>query len=145
MITIIFKDCRNALAGAAALLLAFGTPGQATTAYLLDTAGLGNIDELYLVGTLQGVVNRDAPLLFLTNVAASNCNGAGNTYVNYLQSQKGFTFIQLRSLNDAVATFASLKRADGVTPLIKGMIKYQTTYPRACPVGWREGVKMVSG
>ena len=110
------------------MLVAGVQSSRATTAYLLDTAGLGNIDELYLVGTLQGVVNRDAPRLFLTNVAASNCNGAGNTYVNYLQSQKGFTFVQLRSLNDAVATFAALKRADGITPLIKGMIKYQTTY-----------------
>ena len=103
-------------------------PASATSAYLLDTAGLTNTEECYLVGTLQGIVNRDAPRLFLTNVYLNGCDSANNTYVNYLRDQKGFTFTRLASLNDAVATFATLKRADGVTPLIKGMVKYQPTY-----------------
>ena len=96
-------------------------------AYLLDVNGLTDTEEVYLLGTLQGTVNRDAPRLFLTNTNNSFCEGANNTYVKYLETQKGFTFIKLKSLNDAVATFAALKGTDGKS-LIKGMVKYQPTY-----------------
>ncbi len=95
---------------------------QASHAYVLDTAGLGDVGELYLLGALQGIVNRDAPRLFLTK-------GSANTvYADYLEREKGFTFTRLKSLPDAVATFAAMRRADGVTPLIKGLIKYPATY-----------------
>lgn len=95
---------------------------QASQAYVLDTSGLGDVGELYLLGALQGIVNRDAPRLFLTK-------GAANTvYADYLEQEKGFTFIRLKSLPNAVATFAAMKRADGVTPLIKGLVKYPATY-----------------
>lgn len=110
-------------------LFAFGAlTASGNTAYLLDTAGITNTEELYLLGTLQGVVNRDAPRLFLSNVHTNGCDSANNVYADYLRDQKGFEFIRLASLNDAVATFATLKRADGVTPLIQGMVKYQPTY-----------------
>ena len=60
-------------------------------AYLLDTGGLGDVGELYLLGALQGIVNRDAPRLFLTK-------GAANTvYADYLEREKGFTFIRLKA------------------------------------------------
>jgi len=95
---------------------------QASQAYVLDTAGLGDVGELYLIGALQGIVNRDAPRLFLTK-------GAANTvYADYLEREKGYTFTRLKSLPDAIATFAAMKRADGVTPLIKGLVKYPATY-----------------
>lgn len=59
---------------------------QAIQAYVLDTAGLGDVGELYLIGALQGIVNRDAPRLFLTK-------GAANTvYADYLEREKGYTF-----------------------------------------------------
>ncbi|MEI7946950.1 MAG: GxGYxYP domain-containing protein, partial [bacterium] len=59
---------------------------QAINAYVLDTSGLGDVGELYLLGSLQGIVNRDAPRLFLTK-------GAANTvYADYLEREKGFTF-----------------------------------------------------
>ena len=93
-------------------------------AYLLDNAGIRDTEELYLLGTLQGIVNRDAPRLFLTN--GSYCDGSNNTYVKYLETKKGFSFIKLKSLNDAIATFAAFNGADG-KPLIKGMVKYQPT------------------
>jgi len=95
---------------------------QATPVYLLDTAGLGDVVELYLVGALQGIVNRDAPRLFLSKGTADN------VYADYLEKEKGFTFTRLKSLSDAIATFNAMKRADGVTPLIKGLVKYPTTY-----------------
>jgi hypothetical protein len=119
-----------------AVSLALGvSQASATTAYLLDTSGLANTEENYLIGTLQGIVNRDSPRLFLTNVyATSGCDSANNTYVNYLRDQKGFSFIRLKSLNDAVATFSPLKRADGVTPLIKGThLTPGVTYARNTP------------
>jgi len=49
-------------------------------------------------------------------------------YADYLEREKGFTFTRLKSLPDAIATFAAMKRADGVTPLIKGLVKYPATY-----------------
>lgn len=95
---------------------------QASQAYLLDTAGLGDVGELYLIGALQGIVNRDAPRLFLAKGTADT------VYADYLENEKGFTFARLKSLPDAVATFAAMKRADGVTPLIKGLVKYPASY-----------------
>ena len=122
-----FKSTKSFLQLAVVITLSMCNT-SATNAYLLDTAGLANTEENYLIGTLQGIVNRDAPRLFLTNVYTNGCDSANNTYVNYLRDHKGFAFTRLNSLNDAVATFSTLKRADGVTPLIKGMVKYQPTY-----------------
>jgi len=99
----------------------------ATPAYTLDAGGMRDVDELYLLGTLQGIVNRDAPRLFLTNVDPSICVGADNVFASYLQTEKGFTFTPLKSLNEAIATFSAMKRRDG-TPLIKGLVKYQPSY-----------------
>lgn len=108
---------------AAGMVLMISQPALlATQAYLLDTSGLGNVEELYLVGALQGIVNRDAPRLFLTK------GSADNVYAEYLAKEKGFEFTRLKSMPDAIATFASMKRADGVTPLIKGLIRYPATY-----------------
>ena len=101
---------------------------QASQAYLLDTGGLRDVEELYLVGALQGIVNRDAPRLFLSGLDHGMCAGANNVYVKYFEKEKGFTFIRLKSLGDAISTFAVMKRADGVTPLIKGLVKYPTFY-----------------
>ena len=110
----------------AVLVVALMRPqdSQASQAYLLDTGGLRDVEELYLVGALQGIVNRDAPRLFLTGIDASMCAGADNVYANYLEKEKGFTFTRLKSLKDAITTFAAMKRADGKTPLIKGLVKY---------------------
>lgn len=97
---------------------------RATQAYLLDTGGLRDVEELYLLGTLQGIVNRDAPRLFLSGLDHGMCAGSNNVYVKYLEKEKGFTFTRLKSLGEAISTFAAMKRADGVTPLIKGLVKY---------------------
>ena len=104
------------------------SPGKmpAVRAYTVDAGGLRDVDELYLLETLQGIVNRDAPRLFLTKVDAGMC-GPDNVFANYLQAEKGFVFTRLKSLNDAIATFAAMKRSDG-TSLIKGLVKYQPTY-----------------
>lgn len=101
---------------------------RVTQAYALDTGGLRDVEELYLVGALQGIVNRDAPRLFLTGLDSGMCAGANNVYVKYLEKEKGFTFTRLKSLGDAISIFAAMKRADGVTPLIKGLLKYPTFY-----------------
>lgn len=97
---------------------------RATHAYVLDTGGLQDVEELYLVKTLQGIVNRDAPRLFLSSIDGSMCAGADNVYINYLEGEKGFTFTRLKTLGEAITTFAAMKRADGKTPLITGLIKY---------------------
>jgi hypothetical protein len=104
------------------VMLAGPRVGNAAEAYILDTTGLEDVGDLYLIGALQGIVNRDAPRLFLAKGAANSA------YVDYLEKEKGFTFTRLKSLPDAIATFAAMKRANGVTPLIKGLIKYPTTY-----------------
>jgi len=97
---------------------------RATHTYVLDTGGLQDVEELYLVKTLQGIVNRDAPRLFLSSVEANLCAGADNVYVNYLEKEKGFTFTHLKTLGETITTFATMKRADGKNPLIKGLIRY---------------------
>jgi hypothetical protein len=112
-------------------ILCCGTLTAATRgpqAYLLDTGGLRDVEELYLVSALQGVVNRDAPRLFLTGLDSGFCAGSNNVYVKYLEKEKGFTFTRLKSLGDVISTFAAMKRADGVTPLIKGLVKYPTFF-----------------
>jgi len=104
-----------------------GAQGQ-TTAYTLDEAGMTDSTELYLAGVLQGIVNRDAPRLFLTRTPANGWSGGDHMLAQYLAAQKGFTFVKLRTLNDAIAFFATQKRADGTTPLIKGLVNYQPSY-----------------
>lgn len=100
-----------------------GMTGTTSQAYLLDTTAVpDDIGDLYLLGTLQGIVNRDAPRLFLIKGTPDS------VYADYLAKEKGFTFTRLKSLPDAVATFAALKRDDGVTPLIKGLVKYPASY-----------------
>jgi hypothetical protein len=99
-----------------------------SNAYLLDAGGLRDVEELYLVGALQGIVNRDAPRLFLSGLDHGMCAGSNNVYVNYLEKEKGFKFTRFKSLGEAISTFAAMKRADGVTPLIKGLVKYPTFY-----------------
>jgi hypothetical protein len=114
----------------AAILLAVVFPCQSsrgTPAYTLDAGGMRDVEELYLLGALQGLVNRDAPRLFLTNVDASLCAGADNRYVEYLEKEKGFTFTPLGSLQEAIATFATMKGGDG-RPLVKGLVKYQPSF-----------------
>ncbi len=113
---------RFTILAAMAVMLTSPQTILATPAYLLDTAGLGNVEELYLVGALQGIVNRDAPRLFLAK------GSTNNVYADYLAKEKGFKFTRLKSLPDAIATFAAMKREDGVTPLIKGLIKYPATH-----------------
>jgi len=103
-------------------------PSGVVQAYLLDIGGLRDIEELYLVGALQGIVNRDAPRLFLSGLDHGMCAGSNNVYANYLEKEKGFTFTRFKSLGEAISTFATMKRADGVTPLIKGLVKYPTFY-----------------
>jgi hypothetical protein len=107
---------------AAVVMMMSPQDSLATQAYLLDTAELGDVGELYLVGALQGIVNRDAPRLFLAKGAPDN------VYADYLEKEKGFKFTRLKSLPDAIATFTAMKRADGVTPLVKGLVKYPATY-----------------
>jgi hypothetical protein len=95
---------------------------QGTQAYLLDTTAVSDVGDLYLIGTLQGIVNRDAPRLFVTRGTPDN------VYADYLAKEKGFTFTRLKSVPDAIATFAAMKRKDRVTPLIKGLVKYPASY-----------------
>jgi GxGYxYP putative glycoside hydrolase C-terminal domain len=121
----VMKNPTNKLAALLAVLLFLvigQQKAQASQAYALDTNGLENVEDLYLIGTLQGIVNRDAPRLFLTRGTADN------VYLDYLEKEKGVSFTRLKSLPDTIATFVAMKRADGTTPLIKGLVKYPTTY-----------------
>ena len=125
------KNLLRITLAALSCILCCGTLTAATRAhqaYLLDTGGLRDVEELYLVGALQGIVNRDAPRLFLSALDHGMCAGANNVYVSYLEKEKGFTFTRLKSLGDAIFTFAAMKRADGVTPLLAGLVKYPTFY-----------------
>lgn len=111
-----------AIAGGAAFCQ--GQEQPAGHAWLLDVAGCGDGEEMYLIGVLQGLVNRDLPRLFL-NHSSAQCVGAGNVFARFLAREKGITFTTCHSLAEAIAMFAKEKRADG-SPLIRGLVRYAT-------------------
>ncbi len=99
------------------------------TVWTLDTGGIAGQDESYLVGALQGLVNRDHPRLYL-NHASPQCAGAGNVFAHFLQERKGIVFGVLPTLQEAVTRFAATTGADG-KKLIKGLVVYDPGHGRS--------------
>jgi hypothetical protein len=110
---------------AAVLCLASASSHARTTAYTLDLNGARDLSDIYLAFTLQGLVNRDAPRLFISNLEMDRGSGCNAVYQEYLHARKGFDFVRLPSLNAAIALFARQTRANG-QPLLKGLVKYPT-------------------
>ena len=115
----------------AGLLFVFSLqlPGE-EQAYLLDTGGIRDPQELLLVGVLQGLVNRERPLLYL-NHASRQCPGAANTLAHYLTTHKKIRFTTLAGVAEAITTFRDLRHADG-SPLIRGLVRYEPDVLRPC-------------
>ncbi|MGL4593703.1 MAG: GxGYxYP domain-containing protein [Thermoguttaceae bacterium] len=86
--------------------------------YLLDVAGC-SLEEEYLIGVLQGIVNREEPRLYLTSSSATN------VFADFLAEHKGIQWTRFESLDDALDFFCSEKNPDG-TPKIKGIIVYDS-------------------
>ena len=105
----------------AALLLA----APAHQAWLLDLSEPEHGGEALLGVTLQGLVNRDAPRLFIRSHFWVN-PASDDFWVRYLSEHKGFTFTRLDSLGAAVAHFAAEGR-------IKGLVVYDPArYSDSC-------------
>ena len=97
-------------------------PGE-EQAYLLDSGGMHDPQELTLLGSLQGLVNRERPLLYLNHINWQS-PGASNVFAEFLSKHKGIRFTVLAGLPEAIATFRNLRRADG-TPILRGLVRYE--------------------
>ena len=104
-------------------------PGE-EQAYVLDTGGIRDPQELLLVGVLQGLVNRERPLLYLSH-ASRQCPGAANTLARFLTSHKNIHFTTLAGLPEAITIFRNLRHHDG-SPLIRGLVRYEQDSQRPC-------------
>ena len=77
-------------------------PAHSSEAYSLNIAGV-SYDEECLTYCLQGLVNRDAPRLFLDTTSIF---GPSDKYwLKYLAERKGFHFTSLATLRDAIEQF----------------------------------------
>lgn len=109
-------------------------------AWLLDaTRPQGNADQM-LVTTLQGLVNRDQPRLFLRTFFWVDPT-SDDYWMDYLSKEKGYRFQTLTNLNDAIVTF----KAQG---LVKGLVAYdEQSWAATCVaamIGGRRGLLPVS-
>ena len=109
--------------------LSLPMPGE-EQAYVLDTGGIRDPQELLLVGVLQGLVNRERPLLYLSH-ASRQCPGAANTLARFLTSHKNINFTTLAGLPEAITIFRNLRHRDG-SPLIRGLVHYEPDSQRPC-------------
>ena len=87
---------------------------------------------------LQGIVNRDAPRLFII----SQMNSRDRLYARYLEKEKGFRFVELPSLGHAVRHFAQ-------SGLIKGLVQYdaggyEKTWTAATWAGLEDGLPVTA-
>jgi hypothetical protein len=98
---------------------------QAAEASLLDLSEPEHGGEALLGVTLQGLVNRAAPRLFIRSHFWVN-PASDDFWVRYLSEHKGFHFTKLGSLNEAVARFVR----EG---LVKGLVVYDPArYADSC-------------
>ena len=85
-------------------------------AYVLDVGGISDRREIYLLMALQGIVNRDAPRLFI--ISHGTYPPAEHIQLKYLESIKNFHFTRLNSLGEAIQTFTRMG-------LLKGLVQYE--------------------
>lgn len=84
--------------------------------WTLDASDPGNRADEVLVATLQGIVNRDQPRLFLRTFFWID-PASDDAWMEYLTRTKGYSFEEIPGLNDAVVRF----REAG---LFKGLVVY---------------------
>ena len=100
-------------------------PGAQHEAYLLDMSEPENAGEALMGVTLQGLVNRDVPRLFLRSHFWVN-PASDDFWVRYLTEKKAFHFTKLHSLGEAVARLSGEGR-------IKGLVVYDPVrYADSC-------------
>ena len=98
------------LFAAASLLLFSHDKASADDAYTMELQA-ASYDEECLIYTLQGLVNRDAPRLFLdTNSVFWQAPASDKYWINYLHEKKGFNFLPLGGIRETIEHFrASVK------------------------------------
>lgn len=93
------------LLAAASLLLFSHRNASAEDAYTMELQA-ATYDEECLIYTLQGLVNRDAPRLFLdTNSVFWQCPTSDKYWMNYLHEKKGFNFHPLGGMRGTIEHF----------------------------------------
>lgn len=109
-------------------------------AWMLDASlPQGNPDQV-LVTTLQGIVNRDQPRLFLRTFFWVY-PPSDDYWMDYLSREKGYSFGPLSNLNEAIVKFRELG-------LVKGLVVYdETNWAATCVaamIGGKKGLLPVS-
>ncbi|HEX2999041.1 MAG TPA: GxGYxYP domain-containing protein, partial [Armatimonadota bacterium] len=111
------------LLAVAAILGTAALPARAAEAWQLDVSG-SSYDEECLTYCLQGLVNRDAPRLFLNTASIFwSYPDADRYWLRYLEEKKGFHFTRLENLRAAIAAF----RGE-----VKGLALYDPAQDASC-------------
>ena len=99
-------------------------PHAAPSFYVVDAAGLEDESDIFTLTALQGIVNRDAPRLFV-RAYFHKFGPEKQVFMDYLSREKGY-HPNWVSLGEAVQTFT----AQG---LLKGIVRYDASrYEQAC-------------
>lgn len=92
--------------------------------YVIDAAGIEDPNEIFTLTSLQGIVNRDAPRLFV-RAYFHKFGPEEQVFMDYLSREKGYRF-QWVSLGEAIEIFAK-------QGLIKGLVRYNgARYEQGC-------------
>jgi hypothetical protein len=108
--------------------------------WTLDASDPGNQADEAIVTTLQGILNRDQPRLFLRTFFWIDPS-SDDAWMEYLTQAKAYSFEEIPSLNDAIVKFRELG-------LIKGLVAYDDkNWAAACVaamIGGRDNLLPVS-
>ncbi len=92
--------------------------------YVVDAAGIDDANEIFTLTALQGIVNRDAPRLFV-RAYFHKFGPEDQVFMDYLAREKGYRF-KWTSFGEAIEIFKS----EG---LLKGITRYDgTRYEQGC-------------
>ena len=98
--------------------------GDPHLAYVVDAAGIEDANEIFTLTALQGIVNRDAPRLFV-RAYFHKFGPEDQVFMDYLAREKGYRF-KWATLGEAIEIF----KAQG---LLKGIIRYDgSRYEQGC-------------
>ena len=104
-----------------------------TTVYVVDAAGIEDRNEIFLLTSLQGIVNRERPRLFV-KAYFHKYGPEEEIFMDYLSKEKGYRFKWV-TLAEAIELFSR----EG---LIKGLVHYDgSNYEQGCVAATLAGLK----
>ena len=110
-----------------------GESAAGKTVYVVDAAGIEDRNEIFLLTSLQGIVNRERPRLFV-KAYFHKCGPEEEIFMAYLSKEKGYRFTWI-TLAEAIEVFSR----EG---LIKGLVHYDgNNYEQGCVAATLAGLK----